>query len=131
MIFKKRKITSIEDLSQDERLAVMKSLDQMPCIPFTMKFLKEKYSQHINVDFTKVKDADLDTIHLLTPEQVRLLFMHDFESLRELCGLMNVKAIYAKAYMSFVIDKKEMDMTLDEFRARCKSEYDEVIKCQQ
>lgn len=121
---KLRKITSIEDLTDEEKEAILKSIDTLPCIPFNMKFLK-KYSQQIDVDFSKVKQEDKEQMYLLSPEMVRALMMHDYDALRGLCLVLNAKAIYRKAWESFVVDKDQMDMTFDEFRARCQMEYED------
>ena len=119
---KLRKISSIADLTPEEQVAILKSIDTVPCIPFNMKFL-EKYKDQIDVDFSKVKNEDKDRMFLLSPEMVRSLMMHDYDALRGLCLVLNVKAIYRKSWEAFMIDKDHMEMNLDEHRARCEMEY--------
>ena len=121
---KLRNITSHEDLTDEEWSAIIKSVDTFPCIPFTFKFLRQ-YADQIDVDFSKIKDEEQDRKYLLSPEMVRILMMRDYDALRGLCVVLNTKAIYRKAWEAFVIDKDQMDMTLDEFRARCQIEYED------
>lgn len=117
-----RRISSIEDLSEEEQKDVLESLYQIPCIPVSLRFIKDNYSAAIDIDFSKVKDKDLDRIHLLTMQQIKLIMMHDYESLRTLSLVLQSKAIYAKCYEAYVLDKDCMDMELDEFRARVEIE---------
>ena len=121
----RRKITSVEDLTPEEQIAVLKSINHVPCVPFTLNFLN-KYEKMIDVDFSKIKKEDMDRMYLLTLEQIKLIMMHDYDALRGLCLIIQSKSIYRKAWESFVIDKDHMDMNLDEFRARCQAEHEDT-----
>lgn len=121
----RRKITHIEDLTPEEQNAVINSMHDIPCIPVTLRYIKENSKVELNIDFSKVKEKDLDRQHALTMNQAIYLLSRDYESLRALSLLLSNKVLYAKAYEAFVEDKDHMNMELDEYRARCKMEAEE------
>ena len=80
------------------------------------------------MDFSKVKDEDLKSKTLLTPQNILDLVMGNYESLRALGLLIQSKTLYRKAWEAFKIDKDELNPELEEFRARCEMEYEDHKK---
>ena len=80
------------------------------------------------MDFSKVKDEDLKSKTLLTPQNILDLVMGNYESLRALGLLIQSKTLYRKAWEAFKIDKDELNPELEEFRARCETEYEDHKK---
>lgn len=131
MVFKK--ISTLDDIpTQQEREDLLKDIFSRPIIPISLsslkpyiKSLKENYSW--NIDLSKVKEKDLNKIHSISPEMLLTIVLNDPGTIVNLIGLINAKAIYAKSYEAYVVDKKEMDMSFDEFRARCQLEYETSV----
>ncbi|MFC1591689.1 hypothetical protein ACFL43_04120 [Thermodesulfobacteriota bacterium] len=133
MKYPKRIITSIEDLSSEEQTELLKDIYTKNIFKVSLESLKpyaktmeDRYEW--NIDLSKIKKKDLENIHTISPEVLMTILLNDPTTLLNLFGILNAKAIYAKAYEAFVVDKKEMDMCFDEFRARCKTEYESIIE---
>ena len=126
-----RNINKWSDLTESEQDKLLKDLDKEPCIFMSLEFLERNYGHLLNIDFSEVEQDDKERIVSLTPEQLRLIVLHDSEALRALADLMSQKIMYAKAYEALVLDYDRMDMRYDPFRARCKTEYEEQHSAQQ
>ena len=127
------KIKTIEDVHEQNRLKMIDSVLDTPCIPISFKQLFDSLGHHVKImkdgkkiDTKKLSKLEFEYKHGFTPRFFINLALNEPRLKGQIVAQANINSILAKAWHAFIIDPGTPE--LDEFRATCELKFNDMQK---